>query len=63
MRAISLLVLTGISAFAGTIGTYTFTGTATGTIGNTAFTNASLVVTAMGGREHAGLAWKMRRAA
>lgn len=48
MRAIILLVLTGISVVAGTIGTYTFTGTASGTIGNTAFTNASLVVTGMG---------------
>ena len=48
MRTITLLVLMGVSGFAGTIGTFTFTGTATGTIGGTVFTGASLVVTGMG---------------
>jgi len=47
MRTFSLLILTGVSAFGSTIGTFTFTGTATGTIGGTPFTDASLVVTAM----------------
>jgi hypothetical protein len=48
MRWMIWLALLSTTAFAGAIGTYTFTGTATGTLGSTAFSNASLTVTAIG---------------
>lgn len=46
MRRISLIALSSISVFAGPIGIYSFTGTATGTIGKTSFTSAPLTVSA-----------------
>lgn len=44
---IGVIVSTGV-ALAGSSGVYTFTGTATGTIGGTPFTNATLTVTSTG---------------
>ncbi len=44
-----LLALSAVpSAFAGAVGTYTFTGTMSGTIGSAPFSNASFTVTASG---------------
>src|SRR6266853_543972 len=51
MRILALIVLVLSAAspvFADSIGTYTFTGTASGTIGGTVFSNAALTVTASG---------------
>ncbi|MFZ0641237.1 MAG: PEP-CTERM sorting domain-containing protein [Candidatus Acidiferrales bacterium] len=51
MRKVALIILALFavpSAFAGAIATYTFTGTASGTIGSTSFSGATLTVTASG---------------
>jgi hypothetical protein len=48
MHRLFLIVLTCTSAFAGTIGTYIFTGTATGTIGGAPFTSAAFTISAPG---------------
>jgi PEP-CTERM motif-containing protein len=47
-RWIILLLTLDTASFAGTVGTFTFTGTASGTIGGTAFSNAALTVSAPG---------------
>jgi hypothetical protein len=48
MRWMTWLTLFSAPVFGGSIGTYTFTGTASGTIGSTSFSNAALTVMATG---------------
>jgi len=48
MRCMLWMVMWSTAAFAGTIGTFTFAGTADGMIGSTPFANAAITVTAPG---------------